>query len=149
MESILATLDFSPVADAVLAQAVAMSERLGARLWLIHVAAPEPEFVGYEAGPQTVRDQRANELREEHRTLQHRADELRARGLDVTALLIQGHPVEKIVEEANRLGVGMIVMGSHGRSGLARLVLGSVSEGVMRRATCPVLIVPALRAGGG
>ena len=149
MESILATLDFSPVADAVLAQAVAMSERLGARLWLIHVAAPEPEFVGYEAGPQTVRDQRANELREEHRTLQHRADELRARGLDVTALLIQGHPIEKIVEEANRLGVGMIVMGSHGRSGLARLVLGSVSEGVMRRAPCPVLIVPALRGGAG
>jgi nucleotide-binding universal stress UspA family protein len=42
----------------------------------------------------------------------------------------------------------MIVIGSHGRSGLARLVLGSVSEGVVRRAACPVLIVPSLGDGG-
>ncbi len=124
-----------------------MAERFGARLWLLHVAAPEPAFVGYEPGPQSVRDQRATELRDEHATLQRRAAELRERGLDAAALLIQGHPVEKILEEANRLGVGMIVMGSHGRSAIARLVLGSVSEGVLRRATCPVLIVPALRQG--
>jgi nucleotide-binding universal stress UspA family protein len=147
VESMLAALDFSPVADSVLAQAIKLAERFGARLWLIHVAAPEPAFVGYEPGPQTVRDQRAGELREEHRTLQRRAEELRERGLDATALLIQGPPVEKILEEASRLRVEMIVMGSHGRSALARFVLGSVSEGVVRRAACPVLIVPALRDG--
>ena len=95
-----------------------------------------------------MRDHRAAELREEHRTLQRHAEELRERRLDATALLIEGPPVAKILEEANRLGVGMIVIGSHGRSGLARLVLGSVSEGVMRRAACPVLIVPSLGAGG-
>jgi nucleotide-binding universal stress UspA family protein len=148
MESILAALDFSPVAASVLARAIEMAERFGARLWLIHVAAPEPAFVGYEPGPQTVRDHRATELREEHRALQRHAEELRERGLGATALLIQGPPVAKILEEANRIGVGMIVMGSHGRSGLTRLVLGSVSEGVVRRAACPVLIVPSLGDGG-
>lgn len=148
MESILAALDFSPVAASVLTQSIELAERFGAHLWLVHVAAPEPAFVGYEPGPQVARDQRAGELREEHRDLQRHADELRERGLAATALLIQGPPVEKILEEAKRLGVGMIVMGSHGRSALARFMLGSVSEGVVRHAACPVLIVPALADAG-
>jgi len=143
MEAILAALDFSAVASSVLERATEMAERFGARLWLVHVAAPEPEFVGYDPGPQAARDHRALDLREEHRRVQRWAEALRARGIDATALLIQGHPVEKILEEADRLHVEMIVLGSHGRGALARLVLGSVSEGVVRRSMCPVLIVPS------
>jgi nucleotide-binding universal stress UspA family protein len=105
MESTPAALDFSAVAASVLARTSEMAERFHARLWLIHAAASEPAFVGYEPGPQSVRDQRAAELRE--------------RGLDATALRIEGPPAEKILEEASRLGVGMIVMGSHGRTGRA------------------------------
>lgn len=143
MQAVLAAIDFSPVADDVVRIAAELAERFGSKLWLVHVAAPDPAFVGYDTGPQPVRDQRAAKLRHEHRELQERADALRARGLDATALLVQGPSAEKIVEEADRHDAAVIVVGSHGRSGLARLVVGSVSEDVLRRARRPVLVVPS------
>ena len=109
---------------------------------MIHVAPPEPEFVGYESGPVSVRDAVAHRLREEHRQLQALDRQLASQGVLVTSLLIQGYPVEKILAEAARIPADVIVMGSHGRSLLRHLVVGSVTDGVLRKATCPVLIVP-------
>lgn len=142
MRAVLVPVDFSEATDAVIAWAAGLAEALGGRLWLLHVAAPDPDFVGFEAGPDVVRDQRASELREEHRDLQGRAEVLRARGLDATALLVEGPTVEKILDEAERLGADLVVMGSHGRGALTRALLGSVSEGVLRGARCPVTILP-------
>jgi nucleotide-binding universal stress UspA family protein len=106
------------------------------------VSAPDPDFVGYEAGPQSVRDQRAQRLRDEHRELQRSADRLRAGGIQATALLIQGPTVEKILSEAERVAADFIVMASHGHGAVHRALLGSVSEGVLRHAAIPVTIVP-------
>ena len=61
--------------------------------------------------------------------------------------VVFGHPFERIVETAARDDIGMIVMGTHGRTGLARLTAGSVAERVVRLAPCPVLTVKALAAG--
>lgn len=146
VRTLLAALDFSPVSDAVVAQAASLAEAFSAELTLVHVAAPEPEFVGYEAGPQSVRTDRAREVRGEHRDLQATAEGLRGRGIRAHALLIQGPVVEKILAEAERLGADAIVIGSHGHGALHRLLLGSVSEGVVRAARCPVVLVPAARA---
>ena len=143
MEQILAAIDFSPVSHAVVENAAALATAFSAELTLLHVAAPEPDFVGYEAGPQTVRDSRAHELRTEHREIQALADTLRARGIAARALLIQGPSVEKIVSEAERLPADVIVIGSHGHGALYRVLLGSVGEGVVRASRCPVLVVPA------
>lgn len=140
---ILAALDFSEVTEKVLDQGERLAEALSAELVLLHVAAPDPEFVGFEAGPETTRQARARELRDEHRRLQEMADALRARGLSAMALLIQGPTVEKILAEAERLGAQFIVIGSHGHGVLHRALLGSVSEGVVRGARCPVHVVPA------
>ena len=147
MKTILAALDFSPVSKQVVEQAASLAERFSAELTLVHVAAPDPEFVGYEAGPQTVRDSRAREVRAEHRKLQETAESLRARGLSAHALLIQGPSVEKLLAEADRLHADVIVVGSHGHGALHRALLGSVSEGLVRGARVPVLLVPAARAG--
>jgi len=143
MKKLLAALDFSEATEKVVAQAAALAEAFSAELTLIHVAAPNPEFVGYEAGPDTERDARAAELRGEHRKLQEIAEDLRGRGIAARALLIQGPTVEKILDEARELDAGAIVIGSHGRGMLHRALLGSVSEGVVRDATCPVHVVPA------
>lgn len=143
MRTILVPVDFSEVTDAVVAWAADLAERADGRLWLLHVAAPNPAFVGFEAGPDVVREGRAKELRQEHRDLQTRADALRAKGLDATALLVEGPTVEKVLAEAERLEADLIVMGSHGRGALSRALLGSVSEGVLRGAHCPVTILPA------
>lgn len=142
MKNIMVPIDFSEVTAAVIATAESLAQAYSARLWLIHVAAPDPEFVGFEVGPQSVRDQRADHLREEHRHLQDEAIRLRDAGIDATALLVQGPTVEKILSEAERLEADWIVLGSHGHGAAYRALLGSVSENVVRKATHPITIVP-------
>ncbi len=147
-KSILVPIDFSDVTEAVLARAAELGRALGARLRLLHVAAPEPDFVGFEVGPDSVRHSVAKELREDHRALQAHQDALRAQGLDATALLVPGSGAEKILEEAEQLGADMIVIGSHGHGALHALLVGSVCKGVLHGASCPVLVVPHPRSGG-
>lgn len=143
MKTILAALDFSPVAADVVARAAELARAFGATLWLVHVAAPDPDFVGYEPGPQTVRRSVAAELHDVHRHLQEQSAELRASGLECTGLLVQGSTPEMIVREAERLDADLIVLGSHGHSVIRRALLGSVSEHVLHHANRPLLILPA------
>lgn len=146
MSHILAGIDFSPVSEAVVREA----ERLagagdGAQVTLLHVAAPDPEFVGYDAGPQTVRDARATELRREHATLGAWADAIRSRGIETRAVLVAGPTVDTILGKAREVGASTIILGSHGHGRLYDAIVGSVSAGVIRDATCPVLVVPSRR----
>ena len=89
-----------------------------------------------------MRDGRAQQLKDEHRELHRLAEEVRAKGLTVTALLLQGPTIETLVDEVRRLDVDLVVAGCHGRGALSSVVLGSVSTGLLRHAPCPVLIVP-------
>jgi nucleotide-binding universal stress UspA family protein len=66
---------------------------------------------------------------------------LREKGLTVTTEIPEGVAAEMIVEHAQAFGVGVIVMTSHGRSGLGRLVFGSTADAVLRHAACPLLVV--------
>lgn len=141
MNQIAALLDFSEATDRVVDLAQKLALGLGAQLWLLHVEAPDPDFVGYEAGPQSVRDNVADEMHQHHRRLQQLADSARQAGIETTALLLQGPTVEALVEKARQLDTDLLVMGTHGRSGLKKLLLGSVSDGVLRSAHCPVLLV--------
>jgi nucleotide-binding universal stress UspA family protein len=143
MKTILAAIDFSPVSDAVVEHATRLAEAFGCTLWLLHVAAPDPDFVGYEPGPQSVRHSVAAGLHDTHRRLQEQSAALRERGIDCTALLIQGSTPETIVREAERLHADLIVLGSHGHSAFRRALLGSVSEHVLHHASRPLLILPA------
>jgi nucleotide-binding universal stress UspA family protein len=111
------------------------------------VAAPDPDFVGYDVGPQSVRDQVANELRTEHRSVQALAATLEHSGLSVTALTVQGVVVERILEHATRLHAELIVLASKGRSAVAELITGSTVHGVLRAAGVPVVVVPASATG--
>jgi nucleotide-binding universal stress UspA family protein len=134
--------------DVVGRRAVELAAQLsrGGRLYLVHVAAPDPDFVPWEAGPAGERDRIATELRGEHRALQGLAEELRAQGVEVTALLVQGPTAAVLVDEAHRRQAGLLVIGTHGRRGLARLILGSVAEEVLRCADLPVVVVPLERS---
>jgi nucleotide-binding universal stress UspA family protein len=143
MKLVIAALDLSAVSDAIVTRAVSIAQAFSARLVLLHVAAPDPDFVGFEAGPQSVRDARANELRHEHRAFQQRAKDICGKGVDAEAYLIEGSTVDTILKQADHLQADLLVLGSHGHGALYRTVLGSVSEGVLRRAHIPVLIVPA------
>ena len=69
------------------------------------------------------------------------AAELRSKGLSAEPLLRSGNPYEEIVNAAKELGVGLIVIGSHGYTGLGRLLLGSTADRVVQYAPCPVFVV--------
>jgi nucleotide-binding universal stress UspA family protein len=147
---ILAAVDFSgftaPILGAVEQIAAAAPE---ARIWLLHVAEPDPSFVGYDAGPGVVRDQVAAEYRREHQQLQACAERVRGSGAEVTALVIPGAIADTILTEAERLDVQLIVMGSHGYGTIADLIAGGVCKAVLRKARCPVLVIPAELAREG
>jgi nucleotide-binding universal stress UspA family protein len=64
-------------------------------------------------------------------------------GVTIDCLVREGYPANEILETALEIGASMIVMGTHGRTGLGRLFMGSVAEEVLRKATCPVLAVKA------
>lgn len=143
--NILAAVDFSPVTEQVLLTLKQIAATLPAQVRLVHVAPPEPDFVGYGAGPDVVRGQVAAEHRTRHQTLQQLADSLRADRIDTTALLLQGPTVETILSEVERMPAALVVLGSHGHGAMYELLVGSVSEGVVRAAKVPVLLVPSRR----
>jgi nucleotide-binding universal stress UspA family protein len=142
MKTILAPLDLKTDTTKVLDQAVEIARARNAKLWILHVAAPDPDFVGYEAGPQYIRDVRAGILRDEHGQLERIVARLTSDGVDCQQLLIMGATVETILGEAARLGADLIVMGTHGRRGLAKAFMGSTCDEVLRANRFPVLVVP-------
>jgi len=139
---LLVALDLSASTEEVVKKAEEIANALSAKVWLLHVAAPEPDFVGWDTDLQSARDAIAKAFHKEHRQIQEISDRLRKTGLDAEALLVQGSTVKEILEAASKLNVDMIVVGSHGRGMAYQLLLGSVSEGVLHKSECPILIVP-------
>jgi len=135
-------VDFSDATERVIAAAAEVARYTAGHVYLVHVAPAEPDFMGYDPGPESVRRQVALELRAEHRALQAHAQALRDRGLQATALLLQGYPVDTLLHEAERLEVALVVAGSHGHGAMFDLLIGSVSEQLIRRSVRPVLVVP-------
>lgn len=142
IKHILAAVDFSDVTDAVVNAAESMALTFASPVTFMHVEAPDPAFVGYEPGPQHVRDNVAKEVIADHQRIGEVRERLKADGVECHSLVVQGPIVDKILEEAERISADLIVIGSHGHGMLYDLVLGSVSEGITRKAVCPVLVVP-------
>jgi nucleotide-binding universal stress UspA family protein len=142
MKNILVAIDFSDVTSRLLEHAASLAAKYGAKAWIIHVAAPDPDFVGFEAGPQVVRDSRAETLRSEHRDLQRYAREFKEKGIEAEALLVQGPATSTLLEEADRLDADLIVLGSHGHGIIYDALVGSVCKGVLKKSKRPLLLVP-------
>lgn len=157
MKELLAAVDFSKTADAVLKQASSLAKDLSAKLWILHVASDEsqaaiyettqysdysPDFVSIPGDVQLARDLSAEELKREHNELLTISSNLRADGIDAHAILLKGTAAKLIVEKSADLEVDIIILGSHGHGMLHKALLGSVTESVMRHAPCNVMVVP-------
>ena len=143
MKTIVAALDFSDVTNDLLEVARKMALAHQATLYLLHVEPPEPDFVGYEPGPEHVRNSVAQEAIRHFKEENTFRNELRAAGIDAHSLVIQGPTAEKVVSEAESLNAEMIIIGSHGHGPVYRVVMGSVGQAIITHADCPVLIVPS------
>ena len=113
-----------------------------AKCWIIHIAAPEPDFVGYEVGPQYIRDLQADDLREDHRNLQEIAAQLEKDGLTAEALLIQGPTEEMILNEVEKLNIDLLVLGNKKHNSFYSLLIGSVADDLVKDLDIPLLLVP-------
>lgn len=142
---LLVAIDFSPVTDEIVQYVKEMGIKTKPKIWLIHVVQPEPDFVGYEVGPQTERDFIAKKFHEKHVKLQDIAKKMAHKSFSVTPLLLQGPTIKTILEEADRLEANMIVVGSHGHGMMYNVMVGSVSNGLLKNSPIPLLIIPAKR----
>ena len=139
---ILVGVDLSEATEKIVKKVEDLAKTLSAKVWLLHVTVPEPDYVGFDMESEAVREALAKRFHGEHCQIQEISDRLRKAGLDTTALLVQGLTVETILHKASKLDVDMIVVGSHGRGAMYQLLVGSVSEGVLHGSEYPVLVVP-------
>ena len=142
MKNILVTIDFNNNEQLLIDKAFQLAERFQSKIWIMHIVAPNPDFVGYEAGPQSVRDRLALKLKKEHRLIEEYCSAIKKKGVEAEGLLIQGATIEMIMEESKRLNVDLIVAGHHEHDFLYKALFGSVSRGIIKRSKIPVLIVP-------
>jgi len=138
----LVVLDLSEISPLVVKGAIQFAKMADAEVRVLHVAEPEPDFVGSEVDTQVIRDSHAEMFHQEHRQLQQYADQFEAAGLKTSALLIQGVTIKTIFHEAERFKADLIVMGTHKKGLLSRIVLGSTSEGILHDSDIPMLIIP-------
>lgn len=141
VERILVPVDFSPRSTAALDHAAELARALEASITLLHVFEPPTAISTIVPGATLEGDSEA--IRAAARSdIDGLVAALHDRGITrVDALVESGAPVETILERAIAGKYQMIIMGTHGRSGFKRLVLGSVAEGVVRRAGCPVVTI--------
>jgi nucleotide-binding universal stress UspA family protein len=140
-KKILVATDFSEGSDEALVRAIVLGKQTGATLELVHVLefgdSGDLPFglINYGGDPGAV-------AASADRELSVRADRAIAGGLRCYTRLLEGSAHREIVREALETNADLIVIGTHGRRGLAHLVLGSIAEQVVRHAGCPVLTVP-------
>jgi nucleotide-binding universal stress UspA family protein len=137
---ILVPVDFSNGSERALEQAEVLAASLGAGIELFHayqlpvLALPDTSVT---VSPTYVADLTDRAQKELYRL----RDRLQQKGVPVTTKLLEGNPADAIVHRAETLPALMIVLGTHGRSGFKRFLLGSTTERVVRTATVPVLTV--------
>ena len=142
MKNILVSIDFNNNEQLLIDKALEMAKAFNAKIWLLHVAAPEPEFIGFGVGPQYIRDSRADELRKEHRLISDYTDLIRLENHQCEGLLIEGATIDMIMEETQKLDIDLIIIGHHDHNFLYNAFFGSVASGVVKKANIPVLVVP-------
>jgi universal stress protein A len=133
-QTILFPTDFSTASDAALKHAEALAKSSGARLLIVHVEEPPLAYGGGELyyGLPEPNSERIQKMLQDIKP----ADP----AVPYEHRMTMGDPAGEVVRIAEEEKAEMIVMGTHGRTGLTRLLMGSVAEAIVRRAPCPVLV---------
>ncbi len=143
MKTILVTIDFSDVTARVLEKATELAQALDGRLVVLHVIQPpvnlsasDPILVENTARITAAAEKAADKL------LERLEKGLLLEFGPVVVRRVTGAPVTRIIEEAEALPADYIVLGSHGHTAIYDLLVGSTAHGVLKKSSCPVIIVP-------
>src|SRR5215210_7236971 len=143
IRSILLPTDFSECAQYALSYAASFARSAAASIVCVHVVEPVVPTVGYTgmAEPLPIADISDQLEDSAERELPKIAECDECAGLEVEEVIAHGDAASEIVRVARERGVDLIVISSHGRTGLGRMLFGSAAESVVRHAPCPVLVV--------
>lgn len=142
MKTIVAAVDFSDSTPGVLDAAAAQAKAFGASLHLVHVLEPEPAYTAYGFTPDEFPAMHVFQ-EEARKRATKRLEELAAKVPGSTPKLIEGSPLHGVLDYVKSVGADLVVLGSHGHGMVASLLLGSVAEGMVRKAVVPTMVVPA------
>lgn len=139
----LVPVDFSQTSEAALNYAIGMARRKGGKLLLLHVISDSSVMMSaYGGGSAEIMLELQRSMEESAgKEMRRLVARKRLRPGQYRSVVSRGSPAQIIVREAKKARAQMIIMGSHGRTGLQRLMIGSVAEQALRYAQCPVLIV--------
>ena len=144
MKTIIALVDFSDATFKVLKQAHALAKAFDSHVILLHVVPQEPVVIGFGVvSPTIMREPSPESINADQAKLQELHDSLAKFGVNATTQQMPESTVENVLAEIQRLEADLIIMGSHRHGALYNLLVGSVTEDLLKRAPCPVLLVPA------
>lgn len=145
VKKILAPIDFSPHAMEAMRAAKELAKDVGAEVHLVHVIAPHHTFIPL---PLATSGEQSRELAREAAMLEQAEEELTHLKKDefgdsnkVFTYAVVGHPVQKLVDYAKEQAIDLIVMATHGRSGMDHILVGGTTEKMVRSAPCSVLVM--------
>src|SRR5687767_8606310 len=149
IRSILLPTDFSECGNYARSYAASLARKFGASIIAVHVIEPMVPTVGYSGMTEPlpiadIADQLETSAERELPKITEFED---CAGLDIEEVIVHGEAAAEIVRVAKEKSVDLIVLSSHGRTGLGRILFGSTAEAVVRHASCPVLVVKPAKAG--
>lgn len=136
---IVAATDFSSPAQCALHNAAVLARQFGSELFLVHAASPFLYSTADQVVPYEILEHNLNDIKAQLGQILR--DDAAFRDLAPSSFVAYGDPVEMVCQVATDVAADLIIVGSHGASGLERLALGSVAECILRKSKCPVLIV--------
>ena len=150
MKIILAPVDFSPVTSRVVDEAARLAKAVDGSVALVHVARVPQAVTEYALEMGSLAQLTTTIEQAADHQLKEIEDELKTRGVATQSVRVTGSPMIDILDQAEKLQADYIVIGSHGHTAFYDLVIGSTASAVIKRARCPVIVVPASkRASGG
>lgn len=143
IRTILLPTDFSECGNFALAYATSLARKFDASIICVHVIEPIVPTVGYSGMTEPLPIADISEQLEDsaERELPKLAECEECAGIEMEEIIVHGDAAAEIVRVANERAVDLIVISSHGRTGLGRILFGSTAEAVVRHAACPVLVV--------
>jgi len=140
--NIIVAVDLSPASAKVIEAAHGVADLTGVSIYVLHVVETGPDYITYFDATEAQRDKVGEDFPQERDALQALTTKLQDDGLDASAVLLCGPAVETTLAEAEKLGAGLIVVGTHGHTAVYDVLVGSYSAGIIRRSKLPVLVVP-------
>lgn len=145
MKTVLVPIDLSTTTDSVCEAAATLATGLGAKLVLLHVVQPPVITSDYGIAIENIEEIVAVSEKTATEQLSRLQEKHRSEHLTAEIAQLTGAPVPLILEEAKKRAADYIVMGSHGHTAFYDLLVGTTTHGVLKKATCPVLVVPKVR----